>query len=134
MTVLSGERPDAQSRRFRGTAVLATAVTMALCQTLSGGTTPEIMKQQAGNIEKQVLELLEAVKGKRVALVTNPTGIDGKLNLIADRMIANRETTITAFFAPEHGVRGDIQAGAKVVDYVDPTTIVPDYSIYGKDK
>jgi uncharacterized protein YbbC (DUF1343 family) len=118
----------------RRSAAMIAAAAMLLCQTVMGGTTAETMRQQAGNIEKQVVELLQAVKGKRVALVTNPTGVDGKLNLIADRLIADRETTITGFFAPEHGVRGNEQAGGKVVDFVDPITSVPVYSIYGKSK
>ncbi|AXA36541.1 MAG: DUF1343 domain-containing protein [Candidatus Hydrogenedentota bacterium] len=83
-------------------------------------------------LEEQVQELLEKVRGKRVALVTNPTGVDGNFRMLADRIRDDAKTTVVAFFAPEHGLRGDAQAGAKIVDYVDPITSVPVYSLYGQ--
>lgn len=85
-------------------------------------------------VEQQISELCKAVRGKRVALLTNPTGVDNQLNLLADRLVADGQTTIVAFFAPEHGVRGDRQAGAKVTDYIDSITSVPVFSIYGPTK
>lgn len=104
------------------------ALQTAMCAETSSATSKN------DKTEQQVQELLKFVRGKHVALVTNPTGVDGKLTQIADRLTADHQTTIVAFFAPEHGLRGDRQAGADVADYVDPVTKVPVYSIYGKNK
>lgn len=83
---------------------------------------------------KQVQDLLEAVKGKRVALLTNPTGVDRHLNMMADVISDLPDTQVVAFFSAEHGLRGDIQAGKKIEHYQDPYTGVPVYSLYGSQK
>jgi uncharacterized protein YbbC (DUF1343 family) len=88
----------------------------------------------ADSVEQQVQTLLQAVQGRRVALLTNPTGVDGSLNLIADRIHQSTGTTLVAFFAPEHGLRGDRQAGRDVADYIDRVTGVPVYSLYGSKR
>ena len=75
-----------------------------------------------------VAHLLE---GKRVGLMTNPTGIDHNFRSTID-IIAER-FNLTALYAVEHGIRGDIQAGAKVENMVDPATGVTVYSAYGKN-
>jgi len=85
----------------------------------------------ADSIAQQVNALIQAVRGMRVGLLTNPTGVDGRMAQIADVLAADPNTTVTAFFAPEHGVRGDRQAGGNVEDYTDPITGIPVYSIYG---
>ena len=82
-------------------------------------------------VDQQVQNLLAAVHGKRVGLVTNPTGVDNQLNQIADLLFADEDTTLVAFFAPEHGLRGDKQAGGGEGDYTDPITGLPVYSLYG---
>jgi len=84
----------------------------------------------ADSSQLQVEALLKAIKGKRVALLTNPTGVDGQLNLIADIINEAKDIELVAFFAPEHGLRGDLQAGGRVTHYIDPYTSVPVYSIY----
>jgi len=75
-----------------------------------------------------VAHLLE---GKRVGLMTNPTGIDHNFNSSID-VIAKR-FNLTALYAVEHGIRGDIQAGEHVENCVDEATGVVVYSAYGKD-
>jgi uncharacterized protein YbbC (DUF1343 family) len=81
--------------------------------------------------EKQYSELREHLKGKRVGLLTNPTAVDKQYTLIADRLIRDPEVELVCFFAPEHGLRDDRQAGVKIDDYVDEATGVPVYSVYG---
>ncbi|MDA3931328.1 MAG: DUF1343 domain-containing protein [Tenericutes bacterium] len=71
-------------------------------------------------------------KSKRLGLITNPTGVNHDLESTID--ILNRETNLVAMFSPEHGVRGDLQAGVKAEDYVDDMTGVKVYSLYGKSK
>lgn len=69
---------------------------------------------------------------KRVGLITNPTGVDIKLTSTID--ILSKEVNLVKLFSPEHGVRGDIQAGEKVSDYIDGKSQLPVISLYGKSK
>lgn len=75
----------------------------------------------------------EALKGKRVGLITNQTGLVGG-NHLADLLNETGEVTLTAILGPEHGFRGGVEAGEKVRDGVDPKTGVPVFSIYGSSK
>ena len=72
-----------------------------------------------------------ALAGYRIGLMTNPTGVDHSLRSTID-LLAERYR-LTALFAVEHGIRGDIQAGEKVAGSVDPDTGVPVFSAYGDD-
>ena len=85
---------------------------------------------RADSSQQQVETLLKAIRGKRVALLTNPTGVDGQLNLTADIINEAKDIELVAFFAAEHGLRGDVQAGGRVTHYIDPYTSVPVYSVY----
>ena len=74
----------------------------------------------------------DLLRGKRVGLVTNPTGVDGSLNSTVD--ILNAHVNLTVLFGPEHGVRGDFSAGDQVGDQADPVTGIPVYSLYGNSR
>lgn len=76
----------------------------------------------------------EALKGKRVGLITNPTGVDNSLKSTVDILAEAPGVELVALYAPEHGVRGDIHAGDHVDNATDPATGVPVYSIYGKNR
>ncbi|VVM32357.1 alternate gene name: yzbB [Terribacillus sp. AE2B 122] len=76
----------------------------------------------------------ELLKGKKVGLITNPTGIDSKLNSIVDLLHDDSDIELTALFGPEHGVRGDAQAGEYVESYIDEKTGLPVYSLYGQTR
>ncbi|MBN1491003.1 MAG: DUF1343 domain-containing protein [Phycisphaerae bacterium] len=81
--------------------------------------------------ETQYAQLKQVLKGKRVGLVTGPTAVDTQYRLLADRLHADADVTLVCFFAPEHGLRDELQAGADVQDYVDEVTGLPVYSVYG---
>ena len=72
------------------------------------------------------------LKGKRVGLITNPTGIDRSYKSTIDILNEAKGVKLVALFSPEHGVRGDVYAGDKVDTYVDQKTGVTVYSLYGK--
>jgi uncharacterized protein YbbC (DUF1343 family) len=74
----------------------------------------------------------DILQGKRVGLVTNPTGVDGMLRSTID--ILNDHVNLTALFGPEHGVRGDFSAGDRVGNQVDAQTGIPVYSLYGESR
>lgn len=69
------------------------------------------------------------LKGKRVAVMANPTSIIGKRHLVDS--LKSLGINIVKVFGPEHGFRGNASAGAKVKDEVDPATGIPIISLYG---
>lgn len=76
----------------------------------------------------------EALKGKRIGLITNPTGVDAQLKATPDILAQADGVELVAMFAPEHGIRGDVAAGDFVPTTTDPLTGVKVYSIYGSVK
>ena len=83
------------------------------------------------------IDVLEAngfqqLKGKRVGLVTNPTGINKDLVSTVDVLFNAEGVELVALYGPEHGVRGDVHAGDLVSGNSDPKTGLPVHSLYGK--
>lgn len=72
--------------------------------------------------------------GKKVGLLTNPTGIDRNMRSTIDILYAAKEVDLTTLFAPEHGIRGSELAGALVANTVDKLTGLPVYSLHGKTR
>ena len=77
-------------------------------------------------IEKQ----LDLIKGKKVGLVTNPTGVDSNLRPTADLLANLPDVKLTALYGPEHGIRGGVQGA--VENGIDEKTGIPVFSLYGK--
>lgn len=75
---------------------------------------------------------LNIFEGKRVGLITNPTGINS--NFESTIHVLHEKTNLVALYSPEHGVRGNIQAGEKMDSYIDEETNVVVHSLYGKTK
>ena len=73
----------------------------------------------------------EELKGRRVGLVTNPSGVDAHLRSTIDILFNAPEVELVALYGPEHGVRGDVYAGGHVTDAIDAATGLPVYSLYG---
>jgi uncharacterized protein YbbC (DUF1343 family) len=82
-------------------------------------------------VQQQLDTLTAAAQGKRVGLITNPSGCDEAGHLDADYLLYTNGVNITAFFAPEHGLRGTLPPGQVGGDYVDPETGIPVYAVYG---
>jgi len=74
------------------------------------------------------------LQGKRVGLITNPSGVDAQLVSTIDILFRAPGVKLVALFGPEHGVRGDYAAGDKVDTYTDAQTALPVYSLYGKTR
>lgn len=72
--------------------------------------------------------------GKRVGLITNPTGVTYDLRSTADLLHEAAAVELVALYGPEHGVRGDAHAGDHVQDTLDTKTGVPMHSLYGKNR
>lgn len=106
-------------------AVVLTAAMMAL--------TVSAQKVKTG-IEVLKANNFKQLEGKRVGLVTNPTGVDNSLKSDVDILHEAVNVKLVALFGPEHGVRGNVHAGDHVGNAADPTTGVPVYSLYGKSR
>lgn len=76
----------------------------------------------------------KCLEGKRVGLITNPTGVDNQLKSTIDILHEAPNVNLVALYGPEHGVRGDVHAGDHVTDIKDATTGLPVYSLYGKTR
>jgi uncharacterized protein YbbC (DUF1343 family) len=72
-----------------------------------------------------------AIQGKRVAIITNQTGLDSRGNHVIDLFFNAPGVELVALFGPEHGIRGDVEGGFEITDQKDSKTGVPIISIYG---
>lgn len=104
---------------------------LALIFTISSTQADETEKSVVPGIETFLEQHLEWVEGKRVGLVTNPTGVDRNLSSSADLLFEHPDVELTALFGPEHGIRGSQEAGEYIESYTDERTGLPVYSLYG---
>jgi|LSQX01.3.fsa_nt_gb uncharacterized protein YbbC (DUF1343 family) len=92
----------------------------------------EQMKTQVLSGLDQISDYDRLLKGKRIGLMTNPTGMTkgfvSAVDVVFDRY------KLSALFACEHGIRGDRQAGEAINSYIDPRTGVTVHSLYGANK
>ena len=92
--------------------------------------TPVMLKVRVG--ADLVAERMPAVlRGKRVGLVTNHTGLDGGGRSTIDVLAANRDLQLVALYGPEHGLRGTAGHGERVESGRDERTGLPVHSLYG---
>jgi uncharacterized protein YbbC (DUF1343 family) len=72
-----------------------------------------------------------SLRGRRIGLITNPTGVTHDLRSTVDVLHNAKPVMLVALFGPEHGIRGDVYGGDKVTDGTDPVTGLPEHSLYG---
>ncbi len=121
--------------RTRQWFILSAALLLTCCARASGNA-PASINVPDSPMVKVGIEVLESrgfegLIGKRVGLVTNPSGVDRNLRSTIDILYDAPEVNLKKLFAPEHGVRGDIYAGGRVEDGKDPVTGLPVFSLYG---
>ncbi|WP_085537034.1 exo-beta-N-acetylmuramidase NamZ family protein [Massilibacteroides vaginae] len=104
---------------------------LACCLFISGQVFAKQVKTGIEVLKEQNFKCLE---GKRVGLITNPTGVDNKLKSTIDVLHDAPNVKLVALYGPEHGVRGDIHAGDKVDNSADASTGLPVFSLYGKTR
>ncbi len=97
---------------------------------------PLLCQAQEGRVipgDEQTSEYFPILKGKRIAIFSNHTGMVGNKHVL-DILLENK-FNVAAIFSPEHGFRGDADAGEHVASSVDSKTGVPILSLYeGKEK
>jgi uncharacterized protein YbbC (DUF1343 family) len=76
----------------------------------------------------------DARLGKRVGLITNPTGVDRHLRSTIDILHEAPGVELVALYGPEHGVRGEYPAGELIDNKLDPETGIPMFSLYGRTR
>lgn len=105
----------------------------ALLGIMSLSTTAKAPKVLIG-IDMLERQNFKPLQSKRIGLITNPTGVNRYLKSTIDILHDAPNIQLVALYGPEHGVRGDIYAGAKVQDQKDEKTGLPIFSLYGKTR
>ena len=94
------------------------------------------VSEDSGTVLRTGAECMERylpfLEGKRVAVCGNQTSVVGKTHLV-DTLLS-RNVNIVKLFCPEHGFRGQAEAGATIASGKDPLTGLPVVSLYGKNK
>ncbi len=80
----------------------------------------------------QTEKYLPYLRGKRVAILANPTTVVGDQHLVD--VLKAEGIAVAKVFGPEHGFRGNVSAGVHVKDEKDPATGIPIISLYGAKK
>lgn len=107
--------------------LLRSLVALALLATAAPAAEPRV---QLGN-EVLTAEHFRALAGKRVGLITNPSGVNSRLESTIDALRAAPGVRLVALFGPEHGIYGDVPAGDKIESRTDSRTGLPVHSLYG---
>lgn len=85
-------------------------------------------------IEVLLRDSLHLIAGKRVGLITNHSGRDRNGTSSIDLLHQAPDVRLTALYAPEHGLRGEAEAGVKIATTVDSATGVTIHSLYGETR
>lgn len=100
----------------------------------SSAQTPGASARVKLGVDVLIDEGFKPLAGKRVGLITNPTGVAGDLRSTIDILHEAPNVKLVALYGPEHGVRGEAHAGAKFDDMRDEDTGLPILSLYGKNR
>ncbi len=85
-------------------------------------------------IEVLLADSIHLVEGLRAGLITNHTGIDRRGTSSIDVLHQDTRLELVALYSPEHGIRGEAEAGERVESGVDPRTSLPVHSLYGSTR
>ena len=109
----------------------SSGIVLACLSVISMATNPAAQQPvvQTG-LDVVVVNNFSEFAGKRVGIITNQTGVDRQGRHIADLFAAAPRVKLVALFAPEHGIRGEAEAGVKILSNVDKKTGARVYSLY----
>ncbi len=91
-------------------------------------------KPVSPGLDVLIHERLDLIRGKRIGIITNQTAVTRSGVHIVDALHRLPGVTITALFAPEHGIRGERAGGEHIASYVDSVTGITVFSLYGKTR
>ncbi|MFF5965765.1 exo-beta-N-acetylmuramidase NamZ domain-containing protein [Streptomyces collinus] len=112
-------------------AVITTATAAAVSATSTAAAAERRGRLRTG-FERLAQDGYSLLDGKKIGIVTNPTGVTRDARHIVDVMHADTRVELRAVFGPEHGFRGTAQAGGSEGRYDDPATGLPVYDTYLK--
>ncbi|WP_432032298.1 DUF1343 domain-containing protein [Streptomyces antibioticus] len=121
-------RPSRRTLLAAGAAVPAAAASPA-APAVAAGRDRSVTRT---GFERLAAEGYRRLRGRRVGVVTNPTGITRDARHVVDVLHADDRVNLTAVFGPEHGFRGTAQAGGSEGRHDDPATGLPVYDTYLK--
>jgi Uncharacterized protein conserved in bacteria len=110
------------------------AFLLIVCLASSCATTNTQQARVKTGIEVLRADDFRILKGKRVGLITNPTGVDNNMKSTVDIFYESPNVNLVALYGPEHGVRGNFHAGSYVESQNDNITGIPVYSLYGSTR
>jgi uncharacterized protein YbbC (DUF1343 family) len=116
--------------------LLSAALLLAACAQAPAPASDAVVTRPASTgpvrpgIETFLADVPARLRGKRVGLITNQSGIDRAGTPDIDLIARHPELRLVALLAPEHGIRGNVEAGERIEDERDPRTGVPIYSLY----
>lgn len=113
---------------FRRGAVLALVVWAGLAGSLRAA--EKAATVLLGN-EVLAADGFKVLAGKRVGLITNPSGVNRRLQSTLDVLRAAPGVKLVALYGPEHGIYGDVPAGDKIESRTDERTGLTVHSLYG---
>jgi uncharacterized protein YbbC (DUF1343 family) len=113
-------------------AALAGATACTTAAQTGGARQPARQAEVIPGLEVLVRDSLHLIQGKRVGLITNQSAVTRSGELAADLLARTPGVQLTALFGPEHGIRGELEAGATVAAGVDTRTGVPVFSLYDR--
>jgi uncharacterized protein YbbC (DUF1343 family) len=128
---------SAPSRRsvFLGGTAAALGAPLLTSSTASAAT--PVRDARAGRVttgaEAAAASGWKVLRGRKVGVVSNPTGVLRDTSHVVDSMAARKELNIVGVFGPEHGFRGSAQAGESEPEFEDPRTGLTVYDAYGAD-
>ncbi|WP_436493309.1 exo-beta-N-acetylmuramidase NamZ family protein [Actinokineospora sp. HUAS TT18] len=118
-------------RRFLAASALAAPLLTAAAAPVATARTEETHGPTTPAADRLAAQGWRSLAGRRVGVVSNPTGVLRDGTHVVDSMVAAGVSPV-AVFGPEHGFRGTAQAGGSEGDYLDPRTGLPVYDTYGK--
>lgn len=107
-----------------------------LCAVIGSGTST-VARADRGvrpGVETLIEQDFAAIAGKRVGLITNPTGVTSDFRSTIDVLHEASNVQLVRLFGPEHGVRGEVPAGEHVTQSTDAVTGLPVLSLYGRTR
>jgi len=108
-------------------------VVATLCCSRSAGSPPARATVRTG-LEVVLTDSLGALRGKRVGLITNHTGVDASGRRNIDLLFHAPGVQLVALFGPEHGIKGVVTGGETIGADTDSATHLPVYSLYGQTR
>jgi uncharacterized protein YbbC (DUF1343 family) len=124
--------PGTRSRGVYSVFAVGLIILAAACGGGPKETASSTLSRVRPGIEVFLEKHLELVRGKKVGLITNPTGTDGRLAGTIGLLARHPDVDLAVLYGPEHGVRGNAQAGEYVPYSIDDKFGIPVFSLYGQ--